>query len=115
MNRFAPDALSPNGSNHNRRSSSDSNPRDAVCASLQRHFSHSHVLRQSMSSIKNPENEAEIPAPMPKTLQGQGGRSHDDDPAGKQCGTEGGSKPKMAPQPSAPPGLEQDNRGNAIP
>lgn len=24
-------------------------------------------------------------------------------------------KAKMAPQPSAPPGLEQDNRGNAIP
>jgi len=48
-----------------------------------------------MSSIKNPENEAENPAPMPKSQQ-----------AGKA---------KMAPQPSAPPGLEQDALGNAIP
>ena len=43
-----------------------------------------------MSSIKNPENEAESPAPR-------------------------GRKAKMAPQPSAPPGLEQDALGNAIP
>lgn len=27
----------------------------------------------------------------------------------------GEKKAKMAPQPSAPPGLEQDSRGNAIP
>ena len=50
-----------------------------------------------MSSLKNPENEAEHPAPMPKSQQG------------------GGKKAKMAPQPSAPPGLEQDALGNAIP
>lgn len=59
-----------------------------------------------MASTKNPENEAENPAPMPKSLQGRGGNSHDSDPAGQQ----GGKKAKMAPQPSAPPGLEQDAR-----
>jgi len=68
-----------------------------------------------MSSLKNPENEAENPAPMPQSQQGQGGASHDTDPAGQQGGTHGGKKAKMAPQPSAPPGLEQDARGNAIP
>lgn len=51
-----------------------------------------------MSSIKNPEHEAENPAPMPHSQQGQDSK-----------------KAKMAPQPSAPPGLEQDARGNAIP
>ena len=68
-----------------------------------------------MSSIKNPENEAVNPAPMPKSQQGKGGYSQDTDPAGQQGGTEGGKKAKMAPQPSAPPGLEQDAHGNAIP
>ena len=68
-----------------------------------------------MASIKNPENEAENPAPMPKSQQGQGGNSRDSDPAGQQGGTEGGKKSRMAPQPSAPPGLEQDAHGNAIP
>ena len=63
-----------------------------------------------MSSIKNPENEAQNPAPMPKSRQGQGGTSHDTGPAGQQ-----GGKAKMSPQPSAPPGLEQDALGNAIP
>jgi hypothetical protein len=48
-----------------------------------------------MSSIKNPENEAEKPAPMPRQ-------------------TQDGKKAKMAPHPTAPPGLEQDARGNAI-
>ena len=53
-----------------------------------------------MSSIKKPENEARNPVPMPKVLQGQGGA---------------GKKARMAPQPSAPPGLEQDALGYAIP
>jgi len=66
-----------------------------------------------MSSLKNPENETENPAPMPKRLQGQGGFSHDSDPAGRQGAA--GKKAKMAPQPSAPPGLEQDAFGNTIP
>jgi len=51
-----------------------------------------------MASIKNPENEAENPAPMPQSQQGQNDK-----------------KPKMASQPSASPGLEQDSHGNAIP
>jgi hypothetical protein len=54
------------------------------------------LIGLAMSSTKNPENEAEIPAPMPRSLQG-------------------GKKAKMAPQPSVPPGLEQDAHGNAIP
>jgi hypothetical protein len=45
-----------------------------------------------MSSTKNPENEAETPAPMPP-------RQHS----------------KMAPRKDAPAGLEQDGRGNTIP
>jgi hypothetical protein len=64
-----------------------------------------------MSSIKNPENEAQNPAPMPESQRGQGRNPRDDDPAGQQ----GGKKTRMAPQPTAAPGLEQDNRGNAIP
>jgi hypothetical protein len=51
-----------------------------------------------MSSVKNPGNEAKTPAPMPQAHQGENVK-----------------KAKMAPQPSAPPGLEQDEHGNAIP
>jgi len=68
-----------------------------------------------MSSLKNPQNEAETPAPMPKSQQGKGGTSHDSDPAGQQGGQQGVKKARMAPQPSAPPGLEQDAHGNPIP
>lgn len=46
-----------------------------------------------MSSTKNPDHEAETPAPMP----------HD------------GKKAKMAPHSDAPPGMEQDGCGNVIP
>jgi hypothetical protein len=63
-----------------------------------------------MSSTKNPEHEAENPAPMPRNQQGQGGSSHQHDPAGQQ-----GKKTKMAPRSDAPPGLEQDSYGNTIP
>jgi hypothetical protein len=49
----------------------------------------------SVSSSKNPENEVEVPAPPPEAGAGK--------------------KPRMAPQSSAPPGLEQDGYGNAIP
>jgi len=45
-----------------------------------------------MSSIKNPEHEAENPAPMPPRR-----------------------KTKMAPLKQAPPGLEQDSHGDPIP
>jgi len=68
-----------------------------------------------MSSLKKPENEAENPAPMPRSQQGRGGVSRDGDPAGQQGGVHAGKKAKMAPRPSAPPGLEQDQLGNAIP
>ena len=37
-------------------------------------------------SIKNPNQEAERPAPMPKKRQGQGGSSQDRDPEGQQGG-----------------------------
>ena len=37
-------------------------------------------------SIKNPEHEAENPAPMPRELQGKGGRGKDHDPEGQQGG-----------------------------
>jgi hypothetical protein len=70
-----------------------------------------------MTSTKNPEHEAENPAPMPQGQQGQkdeitGGSPQDRDPAGQQGGTH---TPHMAPQKDAPPGLEQDGRGNVIP
>jgi|GEM_PF-1961358 hypothetical protein len=44
-----------------------------------------------MSDIKNPDHEAENPAPMPQ------------------------SHKKMAPRKEAAPGLEQDGEGNVIP
>jgi hypothetical protein len=37
-------------------------------------------------SVKNPENEAEDPAPMPRDQQGQGGTPKKNDPAGQQGG-----------------------------
>ncbi len=46
-----------------------------------------------MSSTKNPEREAENPAPMPRD----------------------GKKSKMAVPDDAPPGLELDGKGNVIP
>jgi hypothetical protein len=66
-----------------------------------------------VTSLKDPENEAENPAPMPRSQQGRGGASHVSDPEGRQGGTI--KKARMAPLPCAPPGLEQDSHGNAIP
>jgi hypothetical protein len=37
-------------------------------------------------SLKDPEHEAENPAPMPRDQQGQGGTPRQDDPAGQQGG-----------------------------
>jgi hypothetical protein len=65
-----------------------------------------------MTSTKNPEHEAENPAPMPRDQQGQGGSPQDRDPAGQQGAAHA---PRMAPQKDAPPGLEQDGQGNVIP
>jgi len=41
----------------------------------------------SQGSIKNPEQEAEHPAPMPRQQQGQGGSPRDEDPQGQQGAT----------------------------
>jgi hypothetical protein len=49
-----------------------------------------------MSSIKNPNHEAENPAPMPESR------------------TEG-HKPKMAVQKDSPPGIELDGEAHVIP
>lgn len=67
-----------------------------------------------MSSAKNPDHEAENPAPMPKAGQ-KGERAHGSDPEGQQGGTHGGKKATMAPHADAPPGLEQDSHGDVIP
>ena len=67
-----------------------------------------------MTSTKNPEREAEHPAPMPKDQQGQGGR--DRDPEGQQGGTQGGEhKAKMAVHSDSPPGIELDGKARVIP
>lgn len=66
-----------------------------------------------MSTIKNPEHEAQDPAPMPHSQQGQGGHKADHDGEGQQGGTH--HKARMAPQPDAAPGLEQDEHGDVIP
>ena len=65
-----------------------------------------------MASTKNPEHEAENPAPMPDSLAGRGGSPKDNDPQGQQGSTH---KARMAPHADAPPGLEQDGKGNVIP
>ncbi len=43
-------------------------------------------MRAAERSLKNPEHEAESPAPMPREQQGQGGTPRQDDPAGRQGG-----------------------------
>jgi hypothetical protein len=68
-----------------------------------------------MNDVKNPDNEVENPAPMPKGSHKNDTGDHGADPEGQQGGTHGGKKPKMAPRPEAPPGLEQDGCGNVIP
>ncbi|MEY4707164.1 MAG: hypothetical protein RJB58_887 [Pseudomonadota bacterium] len=68
-----------------------------------------------MSSTKNPDQEAENPAPMPKASQKTESGAHGSDPEEQQGGTHGGKKAKMAPHSDAPPGLEQDGCGNVIP
>ena len=41
---------------------------------------------KASGSIKNPEQELEHRAPMPRDQQGQGGEVKDSDPAGQQGG-----------------------------
>ena len=62
-------------------------------------------------STKDPEKEAENPAPMPKAQQGQGGPEKPADPEGQQ----GGHHPKMAVHSDSPPGIELDGKANVIP
>ena len=61
-----------------------------------------------MAPVTNPLHlrwfSKENPMPAHEKEANQHG-SHEDD----------GKKAKMAPQPSAPPGLEQDSKGNTIP
>jgi hypothetical protein len=65
---------------------------------------------------KNPEQEAQHPAPMPKSQQGQGGKRPDRDPEGQQGGTHGGAhKAKMAVHSGSPPGIELDGKAHVIP
>ena len=67
-------------------------------------------------SIKNPEEEAEHPAPMPKAQQGQGHAPTPRDPEGQQGGQHK-EKPhaKMAVHPGSPPGIELDGHAHVIP
>jgi hypothetical protein len=39
------------------------------------------------ASVKDPEQELEHPAAMPRSQQGQGGKKRDNDPSGQQGGT----------------------------
>lgn len=69
-----------------------------------------------MTSTKNPEQEAEHPAPMPRDRQGQGGKPQDRDPEGQQGSTHGGEhKAKMAVHSDSPPGIELDGKAHVIP
>lgn len=70
-----------------------------------------------MTSTKNPEQEAEHPAPMPRNQQGQGGSPKDRDPAGQQGGYHGEPehKARMAVHSDAPPGIELDGKAHVIP
>jgi len=43
--------------------------------------------KPSSGSIKNPQQDLEHPAPMPRDQQGQGGKVQDTDPAGQQGAT----------------------------
>ena len=67
-------------------------------------------------STKNPEEEAEHPAPMPKAQQGQGHAPKPQDPAGQQGG-QNPEKPraKMAVHSDSPPGIELDGHAHVIP
>lgn len=64
-------------------------------------------------SDKNPEQEAEHPAPMPRNQQGQGGKPQDCDPQGQQGGYHGDPHAKMAPHSGS--GIELDGKAQVIP
>ena len=47
---------------------------------------------QSLEGVKNPDHEAETPAPMPNGATGSPRRPANDDPAGQQGGQRGGGR-----------------------
>ena len=67
-------------------------------------------------STKNPEQEAQHPAPMPKDQQGQGSAPKPHDPEGQQGGQHGNQpKTKMALPSDSLPGIELDGKAHVIP
>lgn len=67
-------------------------------------------------SIKNPEGEAEHPAPMPKNQQGQGHAPKPRDAEGRQGGQlDENHRAKMAVHSDSPPGIELDGQAHVIP
>ena len=51
------------------------------------HRTREDQVKASGGSVKNPEREAENPAPMPHDQQGQGGKAPHHDPEGRQGST----------------------------
>jgi len=67
-------------------------------------------------SIKNPGQEAEHPAPMPKNQQGQGHAPRPHDAEGRQGGQlDKKPRAKMAVHSDSSPGIELDGQAHAIP
>ena len=67
-------------------------------------------------SIKNPDEEAEHPAPMPKNQQGQGHAPRPHDPEGRQGGQlREEPRAKMTVHSDTPPGIELDRQTRVIP
>lgn len=67
-------------------------------------------------SIKNPNEEAEHPAPMPKNQQGQGHAPRPHDAEGRQGGQlDEKPRAKMAVHSDSPPGIELDGHAHVIP
>jgi hypothetical protein len=55
--------------------------------------------RAAGQGLKNPDHEAEVPAPMPNSKTGSPQREANDDPAGQQGGQRGGGRDNSPPQP----------------
>jgi hypothetical protein len=77
---------------------------------------HRREAIMTSGSTKNPEQEAQHPAPMPEDQQGQGSAPKPHDPEGRQGGQHGDRpKAKMAVHSDSPPGIELDGKAHAIP
>jgi hypothetical protein len=70
------------------------------------------LIPSGLENFNSPRNQS---APSALVCKEKPMTAHEKE--ANQHGTheDGGKKAKMAPQPSAPPGLEQDSKGNAIP